>query len=117
MAKSEAVFKTLDMTPSDETIPYLQMGSAFFIGLAIGYTLKKSFKIMLIVAGIAFIALFVLESQGAVSVDETILQKSTTEYLSHFQALFEMLKSRVQKIGMGSGASAIAGFFVGIKMG
>ena len=42
------------MNPSTTTytqipeLPYMDMGTGFLIGLAIGYTVKKSFKLMLL---------------------------------------------------------------------
>lgn len=100
-----------------EMFPYLEMGTGFFIGLSIGYVLKKSFKIMLFLTGISLILLFVLESQGVIQLDETHLQEGVSHTLGLFKHFALFLKERVEQLHISSGVSAIAGFMLGLKIG
>jgi len=103
--------------PQEPMLPYLEMGSGFLIGLSIGYVLKKSFKLMLFLMGIGLIAVFVLESQGVIQLDETHLQESVSHGVTTFKHFALFLKERLEHFHVSSGLSAIAGFFVGLKIG
>jgi uncharacterized membrane protein (Fun14 family) len=100
-----------------EMLPYLEMGTGFLIGLSIGYVLKKSFKILLFLTGIALIAVFVLESQGVIQLNETQLQESVSHGMDTFKHFALFLKERLERFEVSSGLSAVAGFFVGLKLG
>ena len=98
-------------------IPYLEMGSGFMMGLSVGYVVKKSFKLMLLLMGLALIAVFVLDNQGIITLNESSLDQQvslSTEAFKHF-VLF--LKDRLAALKVAGGASAIAGFVVGLKIG
>jgi len=98
-------------------IPYLEMGSGFMMGLSVGYVVKKSFKLLLLLMGLALIAMFVLENQGIITLNESSLDQQValgTETFKHF--LF-FLKDRLAALKVAGGASAVAGFVVGLKMG
>ena len=101
----------------EQMIPYLEMGTGFLIGLSIGYVLKKSFKILLFLMGIALIAVFVLESQGVIQLDETHLQESVSHGVDTFKQFALFLKERLERFHVGSGLSAVAGFLIGLKIG
>ena len=49
-------------TAHSSPFPFLEMGTSFVIGLAIGYFFKKFFKILLLLLGLGIVVLFVLES-------------------------------------------------------
>ncbi len=112
---TQAAIETGDAT--GEMFPYLEMGTGFFIGLSIGYVLKKSFKVMLFLAGISLILLFVLESQGVIQLDEAHLQESVSHTLGTFKHFAFFLKERVENMHISSGVSAVAGFMLGLKIG
>ena len=97
--------------------PFLDMGTSFVIGLAIGYFLKKSFKFLLIILGLGLVTLFILESQGYFTVDDQMIQNGVSSGVSSFQSLVEMLKNRLSSMELSTGAGAIAGFFAGLKFG
>ena len=97
--------------------PFLDMGTSFVIGLAIGYFLKKSFKLLLILLGLGLVILFVLESQGYFTVNDQMIQDGVSSGVSSFQSLVEMLKNRLSSMELSTGAGAIAGFFAGLKFG
>lgn len=98
-------------------LPYLDMGSAFMIGLAVGYFLKKSFKLMLILLGMSVVVLFVMESQHLISINEDGLERTVSVGISYFKEFAFFLKERLSRLKTSGSVSAVAGFFVGLKMG
>ena len=103
--------------PDAQVMPYLEMGTGFLIGLSIGYVLKKSFKILLFLTGVALIAVFVLESQGVIVLNEANLQDTVSGGIDTFKDFAGFLKERLERFEVSSGLSAVAGFFLGLKMG
>ncbi len=101
----------------DTPFPFLDMGTSFVIGFAIGYFLKKSFKFMLIMLGLGLVVLFILESKGMFHVDDQAIQNSVSSGVDSFQNIVAMLKERLSKMELLTGAGAIAGFFAGLKFG
>ncbi len=104
-------------TSEHQILPYLEMGTGFLIGLSIGYVLKKSFKILLFLTGIALIAVFVLESQGVIELNEAHLQESVSHGVDTFKQFALFLQERLERFKVSSGLSAVAGFFLGLKIG
>ena len=102
---------------TDTPFPFLDMGTSFVIGLAIGYFLKKSFKFLLLILGLGLVLLFVLESQGMFHVDDQTIQSGVSSGVDSFQNIVGMLKERLAKMQLTTGAGAIAGFFAGLKFG
>ena len=103
--------------PSSSGFPFLEMGTSFDIGLAIGYFLEKSFKILLLLLGVGLVVLFVMESKGMYTVNDEALQSSVSSGVDSFQSLVGMLKERLSNMELTSGAGAVAGFFAGLKFG
>ena len=97
--------------------PFLEMGTSFVIGLAIGYFLKKFFKLFLLLTGLALVVLFVLESKGTIHIDDKMIESGVSSGVDSFQGLVAMVKDRLSNMKISSGASAVAGFFAGIKFG
>ena len=98
-------------------IPYLEMGSGFMIGLSVGYVVKKSFKLILLLMGIGVITIFVLESKGIISLNESALDQSVAMGTESFKYFLMWIKDRLAGLKIAGGASAVAGFVVGLKMG
>ena len=98
-------------------IPWLEMGSGFLIGLAIGYFLKKSFKILLLLMGIALVVIFLLESQHVVTINEEGLSHTVAQGSELFKEFAAFLKARLSRLNIVGGTSAVAGFYAGLKMG
>ena len=113
----EAVTNSGVQKAGESGFPFLEMGTSFVIGLAIGYFLKKSFKFLLLVLGLGLVLLFVLESNGAFHVDDQTIQNGVSSGVDSFQNLVGMLKERLSKMELSTGAGAIAGFFAGLKFG
>ena len=101
----------------DTPFPFLDMGTSFVIGLAIGYFLKKSFKFLLLILGLGLVLLFVLESQGTFHVDDQTIQNGVSSGVDSFQGVVGMLKERLANMELTTGAGAVAGFFAGLKFG
>ena len=100
---------------ADSPLPYLEMGSGFVIGLAVGFFIKKSFKIVLFILGFALIATFYMESQGIFTINDKVLEESIGNGVKYFDYLVSAVKERIT--GFQSGAGALAGFIVGLKLG
>ena len=97
--------------------PLLEMGTGFVLGLSVGYALKKSFKILLLLVGVGFIFMILLENQGAVSVSNVQLQSAIDLGIENFKSIFEILKVKLEQYQVAGEMSAVAGFLVGIKIG
>ncbi len=98
-------------------IPYLQMGSNFLIGLSVGYFIKKSFKLVLILTGLTIVVMFVLESKGIISINESSLDQTVSLGAHGFSTFISFLRERLSKLTIAGGGSAIAGFVLGLKWG
>jgi uncharacterized membrane protein (Fun14 family) len=100
---------------TDAPLPYLELGSSFLIGLAVGYFIKKSFKIVLFILGFSLILIFFMESQGVLTLNEQVLEKSISEGSTYFEFIVSSLQERITSFKTGIGAGA--GFLVGLKIG
>ncbi|WP_300363138.1 FUN14 domain-containing protein [Hydrogenimonas sp.] len=98
-------------------LPYLDMGSGFVIGLAVGYFLKKSFKLLLLLLGIALVLMFALEHYGIVSINEAGLEHTVEAGTGTFKQFALFLKERLSEFGFAGSASAVGGFAIGLKIG
>ena len=100
--------------PTDGTaFPFLEMGTSFVIGLAIGYVVKKSFKILLLMLGFGLIFLYM---SGA-DINGQDLENKVSDGVNMFQSFTGKLKAWLSELELSSKAGAIAGFFAGIKFG
>ena len=100
--------------PADGSpFPFLEMGTSFVIGLAIGYVVKKSFKILLLILGFGLIFLYM---SGA-DIDGQDLENKVSDGVNMFQSFTGKLKAWLSELELSSKAGAIAGFFAGIKFG
>ena len=98
-------------------LPYLNMGASFMVGLAVGYVVKKSFKLMIFLLGVALILIFFLEYKHIVTINEDALLSSIDSIKNSFIHFADFLRERVEKFKMAGTISAGVGFVVGIKMG
>ena len=100
---------------SDTPLPYLEMGSSFVIGLAVGFFIKKSFRMVLFILGFALIMSFYMESQGIFTINDKVLEESISNGMQYFDYLVAAVKERITSFQ--SGVGAVAGFVVGLKLG
>ena len=98
---------------SQSAFPYLEMGGSFVLGLAMGYALKKSFKVLLLLLGLGLIFVFILENQGAVSINEENLQTMIGAGMHNFKAFALFLQHRLEAYGSVGTLSAIIIGFMG----
>jgi len=106
--------KLLDRIPE---LPWLEMGTGFMVGMAVGYFLKKSFKILLALLGVGIILIFVLESQKVVTINEEGLAHTVAAGSEQFRHFAAFLKERLSRLSFAGSGSSVAGFFAGLKMG
>jgi len=100
-----------------ENIPYLEMGGSFLLGLAIGFALKKSFKIGLIILGLGLIFVFVLENQGILTLNEDSLNAQLSHVIEQSKFMMAFIKDRMGEYKTTGILSAVAGFGIGLKIG
>ena len=100
---------------ADTPLPYLEMGSSFVIGLAVGFFIKKSFRMVLFILGFALIMSFYMESQGIFTINDKVLEDSISNGMQYFDYLVAAVKERITSFQ--SGVGALAGFVVGLKLG
>jgi len=100
-----------------ENIPYLEMGGSFLLGLAIGFALKKSFKIGLIILGLGLIFVFVLENQGILTLNEDSLNAQLSHVIEQSKLVMAFIKDRMGEYKTTGILSAVAGFGIGLKIG
>jgi uncharacterized membrane protein (Fun14 family) len=103
------------MPVADSPLAYLEMGTGFIIGLAVGYFIKKSFKAVLFILGFALIITFYMESQGIFTINDEVLQQSIASGAEYFEYMVAAIKERIT--GFQSGVGAGTGFLVGLKIG
>jgi len=92
------------------------VGAPFVLGLAVGYFAKKTIKIALFLGGMAVVLLFVTEYYGMTDVSDEGLKHVTDVATGAVKQSGSFLVDRLSHI-TGKGLSAVAGFFVGLKVG
>jgi len=100
-----------------DSIPYLEMGSGFMLGLSVGYFFKKSFKLLLLLGGLTVAILFLLDHQGIIHIDSAALQSAAGSAGGMMKQFGIFLKEKLGNFELAGGTGAIAGFFVGLKLG
>ena len=98
-------------------LPYMEMSGGFLIGLATGYAIKKSIKLLLFFLGIVIILLFILEHQHIISIDKQGLEHNISNWWIQLKEFVIFLKYRVSQYHTSSKLSALTGFIIGIKAG
>lgn len=116
MGHSNSLTNSASTLPaSDSPLAYLEMGTGFIIGLAVGYFIKKSFKAVLFILGFALIITFYMESQGIFTINEELLEQSISSGAEYLEYMVASIKERITSFQSGLGAGT--GFLVGIKIG
>ncbi|WP_457596830.1 FUN14 domain-containing protein [Hydrogenimonas sp.] len=98
-------------------LPYIDMGSGFVIGMAVGYFFKKSFKILLFLLGTAIVLLFALDQFEIIELHKEQLAHTVETGTGMFKQFGLFLKEKLADFGFAGTGSAIAGFALGVKMG
>ena len=92
------------------------VGAPFVIGLAAGYFAKKMLRITLFIGGAAIVILLVANNYGITHVSTDSLQNAASSATAAAQHSGSFLLERLSNI-TSKGASASAGFFLGLKIG
>ncbi len=92
------------------------LSPAFIIGLAMGYFLKKSFKIFLFVFGAIAIISLALSSQGFAELNLDSLKPVVELSKDAFVWLAKLAEGGLGNM-TANGVSGLAGFALGFKMG
>jgi len=100
---------------TDSPLAYLEMGTGFIIGLAVGFFIKKSFKAVLFILGFALVVTFYMESQGIFVINQEVLEQNIAAGSEYMDYLVAALQERITSFKSGIGAGA--GFLVGLKIG
>lgn len=100
-----------------EMLPYFDMGASFVLGLAIGFAIKKSIKIVLFILGFGALLIFLLESQGVLILNEDMMNTQISHSVEQFKLLIGLIKERLGEYKTAGTMSAVAGFLVGLKIG
>jgi uncharacterized membrane protein (Fun14 family) len=93
------------------------VGGGFFIGLVLGYFVKKIVKILMFVAGgIVGLLLYLQQQQQIISINMEKLETSSTAILTSFASTFDKLTQvgDFTSIGIPLTASIAAGFTVAL---
>jgi len=94
----------------------IHITAAFLIGMAVGYALKKSFKILIFLLGILLAVLFLLQSKGVIEIHTLRLDDTVQSLLRSIQSIFETLRDALSR-HPSEGVSTSAGFAYGLKKG
>ena len=101
----------------DSLIPVTtSVGGGFFIGLVLGYFVKKIVKILMFVAGGIVGLLFYLQQQQIISVNMETLETSSMAILTSLASTFDKMTQvgDFTSIGIPLTASIAAGFTVAL---
>ena len=105
------------MNDKEMITPYLNMGGSFLLGLSIGFALKKSLKVLILIFGLGAIFIFLLEHQGIVTLNEDTLSTQISYVAEQMKNMIALLKARLGEYQTSGTMSAVAGFVVGLKVG
>jgi len=98
-------------------IPITNITSGFFIGLAAGYFLKKSFKIVLFLFGLLIVALFYMQSQEIIHFNNDALLTTGDRLIALIKSVVMFIKEKLSFLQLSGGAGAVSGFVLGLKFG
>jgi len=98
-------------------VNFAQVSSGFLLGLSVGYFFKKGFKIMLFVLGLATVAIFWLNAQDYITVNgENIINFFDIVSVT-LKKTYDFVYNNVKSLEPLGGASIVAGFVTGLKIG
>ncbi len=98
-------------------LPYWNMSGGFIMGLAVGFVLKKSIKVLLFLLGVGLILLFVLDNQKIVVINEQALEHTVEGGMVQLKEFGHFLQHKLSTMHTATTGSTVAGFFAGLKIG
>lgn len=95
---------------------FLKMGFGFFVGFAIGFTLRTFLKLAMLAFGFLFLSLFALSSAGLVTVEWETMGNVFEGWFAHIGDQFSGLKSLITGSLPATGLGAF-GLYAGLRKG
>jgi uncharacterized membrane protein (Fun14 family) len=95
------------------------IGGGFFIGILLGYFIKKIIKILMFITGGILGLLLYLQQQGIISLNIEKLEASSSSIVTWVSSLFDKIPQigDVTSLGIPITASMIAGFTIALLKG
>jgi uncharacterized membrane protein (Fun14 family) len=107
----------LDLKSLLNDINFAQISSGFLLGLSVGYFFKKGFKIMLFLLGLVTITIFWLNAQDYIVVSGNSIINIFDILSISLKKTYNFVYNNIASLEPLGGASIIAGFFTGLKIG
>ena len=98
-------------------IPFGKISTGFFIGLAVGYFLKKSLKLVLLLFGLLIVVLFALQSHDIIHINNGGLIGNANKLVALLKGVGSFAKENLSFLQVSGASGAMAGFFSGLKLG
>lgn len=92
------------------------VGAPFIIGVAVGYFAKKLLKLALLIGGGALVLMFAAEYYGIATLSNESIEQAATTASDIANQSGSFLMNRLSEF-TARGASATAGFLIGLKLG
>jgi len=109
--------ENIDLNSLLNNVNFTQISSGFLLGLSVGYFFKKGFKIMLFILGLATVAIFWFNAQDYITVNgESIINIFDIISIT-LQKTYNFVYNNIKSLEPIGGASIIAGFVTGLKIG
>jgi uncharacterized membrane protein (Fun14 family) len=111
------LLKQFSTMSAESLIPTMtSIGGGFFIGIILGYFLKKIIKILMFVAGGIVALLLYLQQQQVISVDVEKMEASSTFIFNSVTSSFDKITQigDMSSLGIPLAASIAAGFTVSL---
>jgi len=111
------MFNNLNPKSILNDINFAQISSGFLLGLSVGYFFKKGFKIVLFILGLITVAIFWLNTQDYITVNgENIINVFDILTIT-LKKSYNFVYNNITAIEPLGGASIVAGFATGLKIG
>lgn len=96
-----------------------QLALGTLLGIAVGYTLKKAFKVGLVVLGVLLLGGLALQHFDIITINWTVLESIYVETVEQSGGFFAMAKRWAQSLGalVPVAGSFVVGFIIGIRIG
>ena len=93
------------------------LSGAGLVGLAVGFALKKAFKIAIFCFGALIILAIFFEYYGMIEINEEVLVTTGESAKTAGISSFTYLKNWIADMGVSLGIGAMVGFALGFKLG
>jgi uncharacterized membrane protein (Fun14 family) len=87
----------------------------FFVGFAVGYTLKKGAGFALFVVGFGLLFILLMEQTGVVRIQDDALVHLADLVVAWLKEAWQIFFSRIERMGEGGGVGVVAGLLLGLK--